>query len=128
MVTDVRSHWASTWILAVTRGGLMDAFANHTFQPRAVVPRSDFAVVMSRLLGRVAAQDPARGRTWQGARIKFADLAPAHLAYPAASMAVAASVMSVDGENNFQPSKIVTGAEAVAAVSRVEALAGNDRK
>ena len=43
-------------------------------------------------------------------------------------MAVAASVMSVDGENNFQPSKVVTGAEALAAVSRVEALASNDRK
>jgi tetratricopeptide (TPR) repeat protein len=128
VVTDVRSHWASTWILAVTRAGIMDAFANHTFQPRAVVHRSDLALVTSRLLARIAAADPVRGRAWQGARIRFADLAPTHLAYPAASMAVSAGVMSADGDNAFQPSKVVTGAEALASVSRVEALAGNERK
>jgi tetratricopeptide (TPR) repeat protein len=128
VVTDVRSDWASTWILAVTRAGIMDAFANHTFQPHAVVHRSDFAVVMSRLLTRIAAQDPGRGRTWQGARMKFADLASTHLAYPAASMAVAAGVMSADSENKFHPSRIVTGAEALASMSHAETLASNERK
>ena len=128
VVTDVRSHWASTWILAVTRAGVMDAFANHTFQPRTVMHRSDLAVVVSRLLARVAAQDPVRGRGWQGARMRFPDLAPTHLAYPAASMAVAAGVMSVEEDGNFHPSKVVTGAESIAAVSRIEALASNERK
>src|SRR5262249_42067942 len=128
VVTDVRSDWASTWILAVTRAGIMDAFANHTFQPRAVVHRSDLALVMSRLLTRIAGQDPGRGRQWQGARVKFADLASTHLAYPAASIAVAAGVMSADDENKFHPTKIVTGPEALAAVSRAEALTSNERK
>lgn len=128
VVTDVRNDWASTWILAVTRAGIMDAFANHTFQPHAVVRRSDLAVVMSRLLTRIAAQDPGRGRTWQGARMKFADLASTHLAYPAASMTVAAGVMSADDENKFHPSKVVTGTEALASVSRAETLASNERK
>jgi tetratricopeptide (TPR) repeat protein len=128
VVTDVRNDWASAWILSVTRAGIMDAFANHTFQPRAVVRRSDLALVVSRLLTRIAAQDPAKARSWQGARIKFADLAPTHLAYPAASMAVAARVLDADGDNRFQPSRVVTGAEAVTAVSRIEALAADERK
>jgi hypothetical protein len=43
-------------------------------------------------------------------------------------MAVAAGVMTVDADNKFQPSKPVTGAEAVAAVSRIEALAADAPK
>lgn len=128
VVTDVRNHWAATWILAVVRAGIMDAFANHTFQPRAVVRRSDLALAMSRLLARLNADSGGRGRPVPAARTRFADLAPTHLAYPAASTVVAAGVMAVDADNKFQPSRIVTGAEAVAAVSRIEALAADERK
>lgn len=128
VVTDVRNHWASTWILAVVRAGLMDAFANHTFQPRAVVRRSDLALAMSRLLTRLNAENASRARPVPAARPRFADLAPTHLAYPAASMVVAAGVMTVDADNKFQPSRVVTGAEAVAAVSRIEALVADERK
>jgi tetratricopeptide (TPR) repeat protein len=127
VLTDVRTHWASTWILAVTRAGIIDSFDNHTFQPRGVVQRSDLAVAMSRLLSRIAVDAPLRARNWQAARMRFTDLTPTHLAYPAASMAVAAGVMDA-GDNTFQPSRVVTGAEAAAAVARVEALAADARK
>ena len=128
VVTDVRTHWAATWIVAVARAGIIEPFDNHTFQPRGVVRRSDLAIVMSRLLARLATQDPIRGRSWQAARIKFTDLVPTHLAYPAASMTVAAGVMAAGADTTFQPSKVVTGAEALAAIARVEALAGDERK
>lgn len=128
VVNDVRAHWASTWILAVARAGIIEPFDNHTFQPRGVVRRTDLAVAMSRLLARLAVDDPIRARSWQAARMRFTDLAPAHLAYPSASMAVAAGVMETGANNAFLPSKVVTGAEAVKAVARVEALAGDGRK
>jgi tetratricopeptide (TPR) repeat protein len=124
LITDVRNHWAATWIVAVARAGVMDPFANHAFQPRTVVRRTDLAQAAARLLARVAAQNPSRARAWESARLKFTDLAPSHLAYPAASVAVAAGVMKTVGDNAFQPSRVVTGAEAIEAVSRIEALAG----
>ena len=123
VVSDVRSHWAATWIVAVARAAIMEPFDNHTFQPRAVVRRSDLAVAMSRLLARLAADDPNRARSWQTARLRFSDLAASHLAYPAASMVVAAGVMQTGPDNAFQPSNVVTGAEAASAVARVELLA-----
>jgi tetratricopeptide (TPR) repeat protein len=123
VITDVQTHWAATWIMAVARAGVMDPFDNHTFQPGAIVRRTDLALAMSRLLARIAAQDPVRGRSWTGARVKFADLAPTHLAYSAASMSVAAGVMTTAGDNAFQPAQVVTGAEAAEAVKRVAALA-----
>jgi tetratricopeptide (TPR) repeat protein len=125
LITDVRNHWAATWIMSVARAGVMDPFANHAFQPRAVVRRTDLAQALARLLARVAAENPARAKSWESARVTFSDLSPSHLAYPAASVAVAAGVLKTAGENGFQPSRPVTGAEAIEALSKIEALAGS---
>jgi tetratricopeptide (TPR) repeat protein len=125
LITDVRNNWAATWIVVVARAGVMDPFVNHAFQPRSVVRRTDLAQAVARLLARVAAQNPSRARSWESARLKFGDLSPSHLAYPAASMAVAAGVMKTAGDNSFQPSRPVTGAEAIDAIGKVEALAGS---
>ena len=124
LVTDARSHWAATWIMIVARAGIMEPFANHTFQPRSLVRRTDLAQAMARLLSRVAAQHAAQVRGWESARLKFSDLSTGHLAYPAASIAVAAGVMKTASENSFQPARPVTGAEATEAIGRLEALAG----
>lgn len=123
LITDVRNTWASTWILAVARAGVMEPYANHAFQPRAIVRRIDLAQAAAHLLARVAAENPSRAQEWESARLKFADLAASHLAYPAASVAVAAGVMKTTGDNSFQPSRPVTGAEAIEAIDRIEALA-----
>ena len=124
LVTDVRTHWAAAWIMAVARAGVMEPFANHAFQPRTVVRRIDLAQAVSRLLARIAAADPSRAKSWDSARVKFADLSPGHLAYPAASAAVAAGVMTMGPGNTFQPSLPVSGADAAAAIDRIAALAG----
>ena len=123
VVTDARNHWAATWIMAVVRAGIIDPYDNHTFQPRSLVRRTDLAQAMSRLLARIAADNPERGKAWEAARTRFPDLSTGHLAYPAVSMSVAAGVMTTGPDNAFQPSLIVSGADAAAAVSRVEALA-----
>ena len=124
LITDVRNHWAATWIMTVARAGIMEPFANHAFQPRTVVRRTDLAQAVVRLLARIAAQNPGRARVWEAARLKFSDLSSSHLAYPAASIAVASGVMKTAGDDGFQPSRAVTGAEATEAIARVAALAG----
>jgi tetratricopeptide (TPR) repeat protein len=125
LITDVRTSWAATWIMQVARAGVMDPYANHAFQPRAVVRRADLAQAVARLLNRIAEQQPSRGSEWESARLKFTDLSPSHLAYPAASAAVASSVMKMGDNNSFQPSKPVTGADALEAIAKIEALAAS---
>jgi tetratricopeptide (TPR) repeat protein len=124
LITDLRGTWAASWIMAVARAGIMEPFANHAFQPRAVVRRTDLAQAVGRVLARIAVQRPDRAKSWQTARLKFSDLSANHLAYPAASAAVAAGVLSTAGENAFQPSRPVTGAEAIEAMTKLEVLAG----
>ena len=124
VITDVRSHWAAVWIMTVARAGIMEPFANHAFQPRTVVRRTELAQAVARILARVAAPNPGRARAWETARLKFGDLSPSHLAYPAASIAVASGVMKTAADNAFQPSRPVTGAEAIEAITTIEAIAG----
>jgi tetratricopeptide (TPR) repeat protein len=122
VMTDIRAHWAESWILAVTRAGVLDPFANHTFQPRTVVRRVDFAQAITRLLAKVAVVAPAQARKWANARGRFTDIAASHLAYPAASAAVAAGVMTIEADGSFQPSRLVTGAEAIGAIETLRAM------
>jgi tetratricopeptide (TPR) repeat protein len=123
VITDIRTHWAERWILAVARAGVMDAYDNHTFQPRSLIRRVDFAQTVARLLAKVAAIAPTRAGQWRNARGRFPDLTPSHLAYPAASVAVAAGVMTTAEDGSFQPSRLVTGAEATSAIEQIRIMA-----
>ena len=105
----------------------MELLPNHTFQPRTIVSRVDLAQAASRLLARIAASDPARAKSWQAANAKFTDLSPGHLAYPAASMTIAAGVIKPGPDNTFEPSRPVTGEEAMSAIGRIAALAGRTK-
>jgi tetratricopeptide (TPR) repeat protein len=124
VLTDVRGHWAERWISQVARAGIMEPFPNHTFQPRALVRRVDLAQAVTRLLNLIAVADPGRARTWTGARGRFSDMTAGHLAYPAASTVVAAGVMQTADGGAFQPTRVVSGAEAIAVLDRVRTLAG----
>jgi endo-1,4-beta-xylanase len=125
VVTDVRGHWAESWIMAVVQAGVMDPFENHTFQPSADLRRTDLAQVVARLLPRVA--PVAQMQSWQTARVQFPDLAETHLAYPVASVAVASRVMTPTPGGTFNPSGLVTGADAVALVERLRQMAETRR-
>jgi tetratricopeptide (TPR) repeat protein len=124
LITDTRNHWAASWILAVARAGVMEPYANHAFQPRTVVRRADLAQIVARLLTKIGAQHPNQAKVWTSARMTFSDLPASHLAYVPASAAVAAGVLTLAPESAFQPARPVTGAEAIEAVAKLEALAG----
>lgn len=122
VITDVGTHWAEPWIMTVARAGVMEAYDNHTFQPDAVVRRVDLAQALSPLLARAAST--ALLKQWRSAAVTIADLVPDHLAFPAASLAVASGVLTLDPDGRFQPSRIVTGQEAVEAIQQLAAIAG----
>jgi hypothetical protein len=61
--------------------------------------------------------------TWRNAKRQFTDIPLAHLSYPAASLTVEAGVMQALEDGSFQLTRPVSGAEAVAAVRKLEALA-----
>jgi len=128
VMTDTRGSWAVPWIMSVTRAGVMEVYPNHTFQPEAVVRRGDLAEAASRVLSLIAAEKPALASSWRSAKREFADVPPAHLSYAAASVTVEAGVMQPLSDGSFQLSRLVTGAEAVAAVKKLEELAESAKR
>ncbi len=122
VATDVRGHWASRWIVEVIRAGVMDVFSNHTFQPKAVVRRSDLAQAVNRVLALAGASPSRTERN----RVTMSDVGATHLRYDDIAGAVAAGVLSLDG-GNFRPSRAVTGQEAAEAVRRLEQTAARAR-
>jgi tetratricopeptide (TPR) repeat protein len=124
VITDIRGHWAERWILDVARAGVIDPFENHTFQPRTVVRRVDFAQAISRLLNRVAVLAPAEAARWRNARVSFPDVAASNVAYAAVSAAVASGVMMTAADGAFRPAAPISGTEATDALVRVLGLSG----
>jgi hypothetical protein len=122
IITDIRGHWAQSWITPVVRAGVMDTLANYEFEPSRLVRRGELATTVSRLLSLVAVLRPEQAKRWQGVRIAVNDVASTHLSYPAVSAAVAAGVMPLSG-GNFDLLRGVSGAEALEIIGRLEALA-----
>jgi len=122
VATDVRGHWASRWIVEVIRAGVMDVFPNHTFQPKAVLRRSDLAQAVARVLALTGTGPSRADRN----RVNMADVGVSHLGYEDISSAVASGVLSLDN-GSFRPSRAVTGQEAVDAVRQLERLAARIR-
>ncbi|HSC27464.1 MAG TPA: tetratricopeptide repeat protein [Vicinamibacterales bacterium] len=128
VITDTRGNWASPWILSVTRAGVMEVYPNHTFQPATRVRRADLAQAASRVLSLIAGERPELVETWRSSSQTFPDVSPRNLNYPAASLAVEAGIMRALDDGSFQPTRPVSGAEAVAAVRKLEELSRSDRR
>jgi tetratricopeptide (TPR) repeat protein len=123
VITDTRGSWASEWIMAVARAGVMEVYPNHTFQPNAVVRRGDLAQAASQVLSIIALEKPGLAGSWRKSQRRFADLSPDHLGYAWASLAVEAGVIRPLDGGTFQLTRAVSGAEALEAVKRLEELA-----
>jgi hypothetical protein len=121
VVTDVRNHWAATWIALAVNAGVMEAFENHTFQPQTRLRRADLATAVSRVVGLIARQKPDL-RQKMTERPRVADMSTTHLNYPAVAVAVSSGVLSLT-DGRFQVSRQVSGAEAIEAVTRLQMLA-----
>jgi tetratricopeptide (TPR) repeat protein len=121
VMTDIRGHWAATWMTQVAGAGIMVPFENHTFQPNAIVRRGDLAVAVSRALTIIATADSAlRARLAQ--RPAIADMNRRHVQYAAAAAAVASGVMPLLDGDRFQVGRPVSGTEAVEVLEKVRAL------
>jgi len=124
VVTDVRGHWAESWIQAAVRAGAMEVYPNYTFQPEAPLQRLGLADAVSRALAVL--RPAATVAAWDATALTVSDVPADHLAFPAVRRAVAAGVLRLDG-GAFHLLRPVTGTEVVDAVTRLLATTGGRR-
>jgi tetratricopeptide (TPR) repeat protein len=121
VMTDLRNDWTRPLIATVAGAGVMEPYANHTFQPTAPALRADLAAAVWRLLALAAPTRPAV-RGYLAERPRIADVAQRHPLYPAAAASVAAGVVPLLDGDRFGASGGLSGAEATAAIGRLQAL------
>jgi hypothetical protein len=112
VAVDISGSWARNHIARLLALDVMDLFPNHTFQPGLPIRRGDMARAVARVLDLVGVASK-RGPPPN-------DMAPANLAYEAAARVVATGLMELSAEGAFEPSRAVTGREALDVI---EALA-----
>ncbi len=122
VLTDVRGHWAASWIASVCAAGVMEPYPNHTFGPGSPISRLELAQVASRVLDLIGARRPRLAQDWRAAEPRISDLPTDNLGYPAAALVVGAGVMPLADGNAFEPARPVPGTEAIDVVTRLEGL------
>jgi tetratricopeptide (TPR) repeat protein len=111
IITDISDSWARQAIRDVVAARILDVYPNHTFQPQALVRRADLAVAFANAMRALAPGDtPERPPT-----VAIADVPPNNLNYPPVALSVSLGLMATDRAGDFEPQRVVTGAEAIAA-------------
>ena len=123
ILIDTREHWANRWIVTVAQAGVMPVEAGNRFDPARNIRRGDLADVVGAVLTLIADIDPTFASAWEDARPRFRDMGEGHLSYDSAARAVAAGVLSMLDGDRFEPTRPVSGTDAVDAVARLGALA-----
>ncbi len=113
---DISGSWARDHITDVLALDIMDVYPNHTFQPGAIVRRSDVARALGRVLDllhwpRAAAPVPT-------------DMSPSNLYYDRVERVLGAGLMDVTPAGAFEPWRPVSGPEAIDAVEGLVRLVG----
>jgi Flp pilus assembly protein TadD len=116
VAVDISGSWAKEHIIKALAFDIIGVYANHTFQPAALVRRGDLARAVARVLDILH---------WkQGPPVTIADMTPSHLYYDAAVRAVGAGLMDLTPEGAFNPSERVSGREAAEVVDALSHLVG----
>ena len=113
VIVDITTSWANRYIVKVAALALMDVYSNHTFQPRKLLTRAEFAETLVRLVDflksrkyRIIEQIPVD-------RIKIADVPQEHVYFAPIAQVLAYQLMELSGDRTFRPEQPVPGAEAI---------------
>lgn len=121
IATDISANWAATFIRHVLAVGILEVYANHTFQPQGFVRRLELADALARAIERLAPDAYRDAMDSPGREQSFPDLAASNPRFEAAALAVSLGLVRVSESGDFEPQGFVSGAEAVSAVAALAA-------
>jgi Tfp pilus assembly protein PilF len=122
IIVDISASWASKFILKVTSLGLLDVYANHTFQPRRMVIRSELAEALDRVITYLAERGHRFIRQIPPERIQIADVTADRNYHRPISQVLSYQIMEFFPDRTFRPDQTVSGADAIKAVDALLAL------
>ncbi len=112
IATDIGDSWAEVFIRQMVASEILDVFPNHTFQPQDFVRRSELANALAASINALSPDQANDSATTPVIR----DVSPENLNYRSVSMCISLGLLPIDDDGRFEPLRLVTGTEAVAAV------------
>ncbi len=112
IATDIGGSWARLFIREIVGAEIMSVFSNHTFQPTGFVRRVELAVTLAAAVDALSSAPVYRSNP----QLDIRDVSPENLNYRSVALVVSLGLVDIDNEGRFEPTKYVTGAEAVKAV------------
>jgi tetratricopeptide (TPR) repeat protein len=123
VIVDITTSWARSQIVKVASLGILEVYANHTFQPTKTLTRGEMAEAIVRLVdqlkrrgAKIVAQIPLD-------RIRIADVPQEHSYFQSIAQIVSYQVMDLAADGNFKPELTMSGAEAIKVLDLVAGLA-----
>jgi len=113
VIIDIATSWASREIIRTAAQGIMEGYANHTFQPKQAVSRAELAEILVRLVGRLRAKGFNFIRQFPEGMIQIADVSPDNYYYQPIADVVSLQLMELGPDKTFRPEMTLSGQEAI---------------
>jgi Tfp pilus assembly protein PilF len=113
--TDIKNHWAKSWINDVLSTGVMETAPDHTFNPDTKITRAEYSMMLLRVLVMVTGDESLYTKYFGEENSRFNDLRTSHPAYNAAAVCVNRGIMKMYDKirAEFGATETVSGAEAL---------------
>jgi len=122
IIIDISTSWASRFILKVTALGLLDVYANHSFQPRKRVTRAEMADLIYRIMRSLEERGFRFHRQIPMEKIQVQDVTPDHLGYLSILQVLSYQIMDLYPDRSFRPDQPLSGQEAIRILDVLLAL------
>lgn len=112
VIIDIATSWASRQVIKVAALGIMEGYANHTFQPRQAVSRAEMAEIVVRLINLLKTKGFKFIRQFPDEMIQISDVSPDNYYFQPIAEVVALELMGLEPDRSFKPEMSLSGREA----------------
>jgi Tfp pilus assembly protein PilF len=113
IIIDISTSWASKYILRAASLGLLDVYANHTFQPKKIVTRAEMADVLNKLINYLKRKNYVFISQIPPEKIQISDVSPDNYYYQPILRIISYAIMNLSANRTFNPDLPVSGQEAI---------------
>jgi len=113
IIIDISTSWASKYILRAASLGLLDVYANHTFQPKKIVTRAEMADVLYKLINYLKRKNYVFISQIPPEKIQISDVSPDNYYYQPILCIISYTIMNLSANRTFNPDFPVSGQEAI---------------
>jgi tetratricopeptide (TPR) repeat protein len=122
ILIDIATSWAAKFILTTASLGLLDVYPNHTFQPKKVVTRAEFAEIIYRLVKYLEKKGHRFIQQIPPERIQITDVSPDNYYYQPILFVISYDLMALNPDKKFETERPISGIEAIKTLDIIISL------